>query len=84
VAAICVYPGIVDTAMQTAIREQPADTVGAGVRQLFQEFYSSGRLQTPDRPARLIAALAGAAGAAYNGQIVDIYSDEAQQLLDQH
>jgi NAD(P)-dependent dehydrogenase (short-subunit alcohol dehydrogenase family) len=81
VAAICVYPGVVDTVMQTAIREQPAEVVGERVAELFQGFYNEGRLQTPDRPARLIAALAGAAGAEFNGQIVDIYGEQGQALL---
>lgn len=82
VAAICVYPGVVDTVMQTAIREQPAEIVGASVAERFQDFYSSGRLQNPERPARLIAALADAHGAGFSGQIVDIYSDEARAILD--
>lgn len=81
VAAIAVYPGVVDTAMQTTIREQPAAIVGQRVAQRFRQFYTSGQLQKPERPARLIAALAGDAGGAFNGQIVDVYSDAAQRLI---
>ena len=81
VVAISLYPGVVDTVMQTAIREQPAAVIGQGMADRFRGYYESGRLQTPDRPGRLIAALAGEAGARFNGQIVDIYTDEAEQLI---
>ncbi|HEX6293290.1 MAG TPA: SDR family oxidoreductase [Herpetosiphonaceae bacterium] len=81
VAAICVYPGVVDTVMQTAIREQPVEVVGERVAERFQEFYASGQLQQAETPGRLIAALADAEGARFNGQIVDIYGDDAKQLL---
>lgn len=81
VAAISIYPGVVDTAMQTEIREQPPEVVGAATAERFRDYHDSGRLQTPDRPGRLIAALAGDAGARFNGQIVDMYTDEAQQLI---
>ncbi|HEY0738612.1 MAG TPA: SDR family oxidoreductase [Herpetosiphonaceae bacterium] len=82
VAAICVYPGVVDTVMQTAIREQPAEIVGENIVNTFQNFYNSGSLQNPERPGRLIAALADADGARFSGQIVDIYGDEAIAILD--
>lgn len=81
VAAISLYPGVVDTVMQTTIREQPADVVGQGMADRFRGYHESGRLQTPDRPGRLIAALAGEAGTRFNGQIVDMYTDEAEQLI---
>jgi hypothetical protein len=74
-------PTIAALLTSTAIREQPAEVVGERVAELFQGFYNEGRLQTPDRPARLIAALAGAAGAEFNGQIVDIYGEQGQALL---
>jgi NAD(P)-dependent dehydrogenase (short-subunit alcohol dehydrogenase family) len=80
VAAICVYPGVVDTVMQTAIREQPADVVGERVAERFQGFYSSGQLLDASQPGRLIAALADTAGAEFNGQIVDVYSDDARRI----
>ena len=82
VAAICVYPGVVDTVMQTSIREQPAEIVGQNIVNTFQNFYESGSLQNPDRPGRLIAMLADAEGARFNGQIVDIYGEDAVAMLD--
>ena len=80
VAAICVYPGVVDTVMQTAIREQPAAVVGERVAERFQGFYASGQLLDAGQPGRLIAALADTTGADFNGQIVDVYSDDARQI----
>jgi NAD(P)-dependent dehydrogenase (short-subunit alcohol dehydrogenase family) len=82
ISAISVYPGVVDTVMQTSIREQPTEVVGQNLAQRFRQYYEGGQLQPPERPARLIAALAGAAGATFNGQIVDIYTDTAQQLME--
>lgn len=81
VAAVSVYPGVVDTAMQTAIRSQPPAVIGPAMAQRFHGYYQSGLLQPPERPARLIAALAGDAGARFNGQIVDIRSPEGEALL---
>jgi NAD(P)-dependent dehydrogenase (short-subunit alcohol dehydrogenase family) len=83
VVAISLYPGVVDTVMQTAIREQPATVIGEALAGRFRDYYESGRLQSPERPGRLIAALAGEAGARFNGQIVDIYTDEAERLLNE-
>ncbi|GAC1641194.1 MAG: 3-oxoacyl-[acyl-carrier-protein] reductase [Herpetosiphon sp.] len=81
VVSISVYPGVVDTAMQTEIREQPSAVVGEDLASRFRSYYESGRLQQPERPARLIALLAGEMGNRFNGQIVDIYSAEIQTLL---
>ncbi len=83
VAVVSLYPGVVDTDMQTEVREQPAEVVGRAMSERFRGYYESGRLQPPERPARLIAALAGDAGARYSGQIVDSYTDEAQRLINE-
>lgn len=72
VSAISVYPGTVETQMQTDIRQQPAEKIGEAMSQRFHAFYNSGQLQAPSRPAGLIANLSGEAGANLNGQIVDI------------
>lgn len=83
ISVISVYPGIVDTAMQVDIRSQPPELVTQQTSSRFREFHASGQLQHPDRPGRLIAALAGEAGAAYHGQVVDIYSHEGQRLAEE-
>jgi NAD(P)-dependent dehydrogenase (short-subunit alcohol dehydrogenase family) len=81
VVVISLYPGIVDTSMQTTIREQPPEKVGAATAERFHNYYASGQLQNAERPGRLIALLAGEAGADKNGQIVDIYEQAMQDLL---
>lgn len=81
VAAITVYPGVVDTAMQTAIRTTPAELLGAATAARFQSFYDEGALLDAAVPARLIATLCGAAGAAYHGQTVRMGDPIAQELL---
>lgn len=83
VVAISFYPGMVDTAMQADIRQQPVEKVGRATAEIFHNFYASGRLQQPQRPGRLIAILAGEAGADKNGQILDIYDSPMQQLLEE-
>lgn len=81
VVTISVYPGIVDTAMQTTIREQSVEKLGAATATRFHNYHASGQLQAPDRPGRLIAILSGEAGAKLNGQVVDIYDQAFQALL---
>jgi NAD(P)-dependent dehydrogenase (short-subunit alcohol dehydrogenase family) len=81
VVAISVYPGVVDTVMQDTIRAQPAEKVGESVAQRFKDYYLSGQLLPAEKPGELLARLATSAGAPYHGQIVDIYSPEAQTLL---
>jgi 3-oxoacyl-[acyl-carrier protein] reductase len=52
--------------MQAWIRSQPAEEIGAALRQRFQNSYESGSLITPERSARsLITRLTG----NDNGQI---------------
>ena len=84
VVVISLYPGIVDTEMQTGIRQQPPEKVGAATAERFRNYYASGQLQHPERPGRLIALLAGEAGADKNGQIIDIYEQAMQDLLAQN
>lgn len=81
IAAITVYPGVVDTAMQTTIRTTPAAQLGETTSARFQAYYEQGDLLDPTVPARLIAVLCGAAGSGYHGQTVRINDAAAQQLL---
>lgn len=83
VVTISLYPGLVDTSMQTSIRQQPVEKVGAPIAERFRNYYESGQTQSPERPGRLIAILAGEVGADKNGQILDIYDPAMQTLLEQ-
>lgn len=81
IAVISVYPGVVDTAMQTAIRTTPAEQLGADTSARFQGYYEGGQLLDPSVPGRMIAALCGPTGMAYHGQIVRVSDPAAQQLM---
>lgn len=81
IAVVTVYPGVVDTAMQTAIRSTPAQQLGAATSARFHGYYEQGQLISPALPGRLIAVLCGAAGQAYHGAIVRISDEAAQRLL---
>ncbi len=82
IVTISVYPGIVATSMQATLREQSPDRVGEAIAKRFKEYYQTGQLLAPEKSARLLALLATSAGAPYHGQILDIYSPEAQALLE--
>ncbi len=84
VAVTAVYPGIVDTAMPASIRAQPAEVVGAATAEQFQRLQADGALQSPDRPAQLIAALVAADDLSFTGRIVTIGDEEGQRLLAGH
>jgi hypothetical protein len=58
--------------------------VGEAIAKRFKEYYLSGQLLTPEKSARLLAVLATAAGEPYHGQILDIYSPEAQALIERN
>lgn len=80
ISVISLYPGIVDTSMQTEIRQQPAEKVGQDLATRFKDYYESGMLSTAEPVGKIIAALAGEAGGQYNAQVINI-SDPAIQAL---
>lgn len=81
IAVISLYPGIVDTAMQTEIRSQPVERIGAEMSQRFKEYHSSGSLSTAEPVGKIIAALAGEAGQQFAGKVISISDPEVQALL---
>ena len=68
VTANVLRPGMVDTAMQTWIREQPVEQVGSALHGWFVQVQESGMLVEPHEPARLIAELVVSQA---NGEVVD-------------
>lgn len=69
VAVCSVYPGIVDTAMQSDIRATPADQAGPVTHQRFHDFHSQGMLAEAEPVGVLIAAVAVG---GFNGEIIDV------------
>jgi len=62
-------PGMVDTAMQAWIREQPTERVGGALHDRFVQLHDAGMLIEPARPARTIIELVASEA---NGEVVDI------------
>jgi 3-oxoacyl-[acyl-carrier protein] reductase len=62
-------PGAVDTAMQSWIREQDPEEIGADLHERFVTRHASGELLTPEDSAAALLAHLGAGG---NGQIWDV------------
>ena len=62
-------PGMVDTAMQAWIREQPTERVGTALHDWFVQMRDGGMLVEPVRPARMIVELVASEA---NGEVVDV------------
>ena len=67
-------PGIVDTAIHEWVRSQPAERIGAGLRDQFIKFQETGLLISPKQSA---AALISRLGGPMSGQIWDVDDDDA-------
>jgi NAD(P)-dependent dehydrogenase (short-subunit alcohol dehydrogenase family) len=81
VAVVAVSPGVVDTDMQAQLRAAPVEEFGADTSRRFHSFHERGELLDPRVPARLIAALCGAAGATHTGTSIRVSDDIAQALI---
>jgi NAD(P)-dependent dehydrogenase (short-subunit alcohol dehydrogenase family) len=68
VTANVLRPGMVNTAMQAWIREQPTERVGTALHDWFVQMQESGMLLEPAEPARMIAELVASQA---NGEVVD-------------
>jgi NAD(P)-dependent dehydrogenase (short-subunit alcohol dehydrogenase family) len=81
VAVTAIYPGLVDTPAAASFRGLPTELIGAETAQRLEQMHAKGAFQSPERPARLIAAIAAAVDAALNGHIIDIHGEEGRRLL---
>lgn len=70
IAAIGVYPGVVDTRMQEQSRGFGAKLIGKQLHRMFQNYRDFGMLRQPEEPAELISYLCAPAAARLNGHIV--------------
>ena len=70
IAAIGVYPGVVDTRMQEESRGFGAKLVGEQLHRMFQGYSDFGMLRPPEEPAELISYLCTPAASRLNGHIV--------------
>jgi NAD(P)-dependent dehydrogenase (short-subunit alcohol dehydrogenase family) len=72
------YPGVVDTAMQTELRTTPVERIGAATSERFVGYYERGELGDPDKIGQLIAAMVIS---AIQGQIIQNTPEQTQPLL---
>ena len=72
--ALTVRPGVVDTAMQTYIRDEGPRAMPAEQVAYYQQLKDNGELEPPEIPARSIAWLALHAPPQFSGQFFD-YDD---------
>ena len=72
IAAIGVYPGIVDTRMQEYSRSLPADRIGSQLHRMFRDYFAFGMLRAPEDPAELISYLCTPEASRLNGHIMRV------------
>lgn len=74
VTALAIRPGVVDTHMQTILRQEAPQVMPAKWGDYYQDLKRQGKLESPEIPGRSIAWLALAAPHALSGQYVS-YDD---------
>jgi len=70
IAAIAVYPGVVDTRMQEESRSFGPKLIGEQLHRMFRNYSDFGMLRQPEEPAELISYLCTPAAGRLNGHIV--------------
>lgn len=79
VTAVSIRPGVVDTAMQTAIREKGGSGMASEKIAYFRGLKSAGALEPPHVPGRVIAWLALHAPLSMSGRFVDYQDPDVAQ-----
>jgi len=74
-----VYPGIVDTQMQTEVRHTAPERFPE--RNRFEQYYQMGQLRPPEEVARLLLWLASPFTDDITGQIIRIDDEEIRQRI---
>jgi len=80
IVAVAVRPGVVDTAMQAAIREEGREGMPADSHRRFVAYHEEGELLPPEVPGRVLAVLALHAPAGWSGEFLS-WDDEPVQAL---
>lgn len=84
VTAIALRPGIVDTGMQTHIRQVGKGRMAENAYHRLYGLYETGRLLPPETPAKAIAVLALHAPHAWSGQALQWDDEPVQTLVRQY
>jgi NAD(P)-dependent dehydrogenase (short-subunit alcohol dehydrogenase family) len=77
IAAIGVYPGVIDTRMQEESRGYGANLIGKQLHRMFQGYRDFGMLRPPEEPAALISYLCTPAAERLSGHIIRLEQLEA-------
>lgn len=80
ITTLAVRPGVVDTAMQTQIRQEGASGMPSAAHQRFVNLHADDQLLPPEKPARAIATLACHAPHAWSGDFIE-WNDERVAAL---
>ncbi|KAJ4339147.1 hypothetical protein N0V95_007865 [Ascochyta clinopodiicola] len=70
VTTVSIRPGVVDTEMQRAIREEHHKTMSASDQEKFQGFHKEGKLVRPEQPGGVIANLSLRAEKGLSGKFL--------------
>jgi NAD(P)-dependent dehydrogenase (short-subunit alcohol dehydrogenase family) len=84
VTALAVRPGVVDTAMQAAIRDQGGEAMHSKDYQRFHGLHQQGRLLPPQAPGRALACLALFAPHVWSGEYLSWDEARVQALIEAH
>ncbi|KAM0787933.1 hypothetical protein ACM66B_006138 [Microbotryomycetes sp. NB124-2] len=79
IVSVAVRPGVVDTAMQEAIRSIGGQHMTEKDHSRFTGLHAEGKLVPPEKPGAVLAALAVKASKDLSGQFVSWDSDEMQE-----
>jgi 2-hydroxycyclohexanecarboxyl-CoA dehydrogenase len=77
IAAIGVYPGVIDTRMQEESRGYGPDLIGKQLHRMFNNYRDFGMLRPPEEPAELISYLCTPAADRLNGHVIRLEQLEA-------
>ncbi len=77
VAVVALRPGLVDTQMQSDVRNRPPEAIPPELRAVFAAYKQRGMLVPPERPARIIAYLCSDRAGNINGRTFDAREVEA-------
>lgn len=84
VTALAFRPGVVDTAMQVAIREEGAEGMPAETHQRFIHYHENSDLLPPEQPGRALAVLALSAPREWSGEFVQWNEEKVAALVVAH
>ncbi len=81
IVALAVRPGVVDTPMQSTLRQLGQDAMEPKAYQRFIAYYQQGQLLPPELPGRAIAAMALKAPLSWSGRFIAWNDPDVQSLF---